>query len=62
MPNQTFNHSGLKITDSRSPVIMTGQILFSPDKPNFGRSNNEYYNFFCLWNVELRSQQIVVLH
>ena len=23
---------GLKITDSRSPVMMTGQILFSPDK------------------------------
>ena len=24
---------GLKITDSRSPVMMTGQIFFSPDKP-----------------------------
>ena len=25
----------LKITDSRSPVMMTGQIFFSPDKPRF---------------------------
>ena len=27
--------SGLKITDSRSPVMMTGQIFFWPDKPGF---------------------------
>ena len=27
--------SGLKITDSRSPVMMTGQIIFWPDKPGF---------------------------
>ena len=27
--------SRLKITDSRSPVMMTGQIFFSPDKPRF---------------------------
>ena len=38
--------AGLKITDSRSPVMMTGQIIFWPDKPGFGRSNNEYNNFF----------------
>ena len=25
----------LKITDSRSPVMMTAQIFFSPDKPRF---------------------------
>ena len=25
----------LKITDSRSPVMITGQIFFSPDKPRF---------------------------
>ena len=25
----------LKITDSRSPIMMTDQILFSPDKPRF---------------------------
>ena len=25
----------LKITDSRSPVMMTGQIFFSPDKARF---------------------------
>ena len=27
--------TGLKITDSRSPVLMTSQIFFSPDKPRF---------------------------
>ena len=27
--------TGLKITDSRSPVMMTGQIFFWPDKPGF---------------------------
>ena len=27
--------SGLKITDNRSPVMMTGQIIFWPDKPGF---------------------------
>ena len=27
--------TGLKITDNRSPVTMTGQIYFSPDKPQF---------------------------
>ena len=27
--------AGLKITDSRSPVMMTGQIIFWPDKPGF---------------------------
>ena len=27
--------SGLQITDSRLPVMMTGQIFFSPDKPRF---------------------------
>ena len=27
--------SGLKITDSRLPVMMTGQIFFSLDKPRF---------------------------
>ena len=26
---------GLQITDSRLPVMMTGQIFFSPDKPRF---------------------------
>ena len=28
-------YAGLKITDSRLPVMMTGQIFFSPDKPRF---------------------------
>ena len=40
--------SGLKITDSRSPVMMTGQMFFSPDKPRFWPvkiNNNEYYFF-----------------
>ena len=27
--------TGLQITDSRLPVMMTGQIFFSPDKPRF---------------------------
>ena len=27
--------AGLQITDSRLPVMMTGQIFFSPDKPRF---------------------------
>ena len=27
--------AGLKITDSRLPVMMTRQIFFSPDKPRF---------------------------
>ena len=27
--------SGLQITDSRLPVMMTGHIFFSPDKPRF---------------------------
>ena len=26
---------GLQITDGRLPVMMTGQIFFSPDKPRF---------------------------
>ena len=51
---------GLKIMDSRSPVMMTGQIFFSPDKPDSGQSNDEYCNFFfCLRNIELHWQQIV---
>ena len=29
------SHPGLQITDSRSPVMMTGQIFFSLDKPRF---------------------------
>ena len=28
-------NAGLKISDSRSPVLMTGQIFFIPDKPQF---------------------------
>ena len=37
MPYTSFpDHiTRLKITDSRSPVMMTGQIFFSPDKPRF---------------------------
>ena len=27
--------AGLQITDNRLPVMMTGQIFFSPDKPRF---------------------------
>ena len=33
--HQTGWSPGLKITDSRSLVMMTGQIFFSPDKPWF---------------------------
>ena len=40
--------TGFKVTDSRSPVMMTGQIFFSLDKPHFGQSNNEYYAFLFL--------------
>ena len=38
----------LKITDSRSPVMITGQIFFSPDKPRFWpvKLMNNYYNYF----------------
>ena len=32
---KVFLCSRLKITDSRSPVMMTDQIFFSPDKPRF---------------------------
>ena len=38
--------SGLKITDNRSPVMMTGQIIFDRTNLDFGRSNNEYNDFF----------------
>ena len=31
----TEEHAGLKITDSRSPVMMTSQKFFSLDKPRF---------------------------
>ena len=31
----SYMYSGLKITDSRLPIMMTGQIFFSPDKPRF---------------------------
>ena len=34
-PMGTFLKARLKITDSKSPVMMTGQIFFSPDKPRF---------------------------
>ena len=35
-PCPSLPFAGLKITDSRpSPVLMTGQIFFSPDKPQF---------------------------
>ena len=51
--------SRLKITDSRSPVMMTDQIFFSPDKPPILAGQiNEYYNYF----FALRWQQIVVRH
>ena len=30
---QQFPMAGFKITDSRSPVLMTGQIFFSLEKP-----------------------------
>ena len=40
--------TGLKITDSRSPVMMTGQIFFSPDKPRF-------------WPVKLMNTIIIFL-
>ena len=30
---QQFSMAGFKITDSRSPVLMTGQIFLSPEKP-----------------------------
>ena len=32
---KVFLCSRLQITDSRSPVMMTDQIFFSPDKPRF---------------------------
>ena len=35
VPHKTKLSPGLKITDNRSPVLMTGQIFFSPDKPRF---------------------------
>ena len=34
--------SGLKITDSWSPVMMTSQMFFTRTNPDSGRSNNEY--------------------
>ena len=34
--------SGLKITDSWSPVMTTGQIFFTWTNPDSGWSNNEY--------------------
>ena len=43
-----FKTSGLKITDSRSPVTMTGQIFFSPDKLRF-------------WPVKLMNTIIIFL-
>ena len=33
--DKKIRFTGLKITDSRLPVMMTGQIFFSPDKPGF---------------------------
>ena len=33
--NKRHIYTRLKITDSRSPVMMTGQIFFSPDKARF---------------------------
>ena len=29
------DNAGLQITDSRLPVMMTGQMFCSPDKPRF---------------------------
>ena len=49
------NPSRLKITDSRSPVMMTGQIFFSPDKPRFWPVKlMNIIIFFCPWNIKLR--------
>ena len=47
---------GLKITDSRSPVMMTGQILFSPDKQCYRAKRikrqlyGKYYKMFASKN------------
>ena len=34
-PAQVVLSPGLQITDSKLPVMMIGQIFFSPDKPRF---------------------------
>ena len=47
---------GLKKTDSRSPVMMTGQILFSPDKQCYRAKRikrqlyGKYYKMFASKN------------
>ena len=52
----------LKITDSRSPVMMTGQIFFSPDKPRFWTVKlMNVIIIFCPWNIELRWQYGIVV-
>ena len=46
--------AGLQITDSRLPVMMTGQIFFSPDKPRFWPVKWWILIiFFCLRNIQL---------
>ena len=56
-------NSRLQITDSRSPVMMTGQIFFSPNKPRFWPVKlMNIIIIFSPWNIELRWQLIVVRH
>ena len=43
----SYENPGLKITDSWSPVMMTDQIFFSPNKPRFWPIKYEYNKFFC---------------
>ena len=46
--DKKIRFTGLKITDSRLPVMMTGQIFFSLDKPQFlaGQIMNAIICFF----------------
>ena len=50
--------SGLKITDSRSPVMMTGQIFFLAGQTRIlaGQIMNTIIFFRLIWNIKLRWQ------
>ena len=41
----------LKIPDSRSPVMMTGQIFFAQTNPDFRRSNKRILQFVFAYGI-----------